>query len=266
MTAKKITTVNKIYEEVGSLIKTAKENIAKDAANQSKSSAEMFLESIGDTDLKLKDKIIEDNNRAIFLLLVDHVESDAYKVMAVCFNKSKNVITNFTFFNRRDTKPIEDYVRDRTFSNDYMGKITDECSREHCEYSYEDGIIYFLGEKGDLHIQIADLNKDAVKHIANVLKEAEDCKEELYSFEIDNTKYAAVNKKEVDALLGKKRCSIYSFLATLDFIYSKKENNKTRYEYRERIKDENGELHDNKYFAINLEKLAAAMVAMKESE
>lgn len=260
MAVKKITNVKEICAKVVGLQKDFAKKAADNAADQSKGSVEMFLKSIGDNALKLKDNIFEDKIRAILLLFVNDFDSDSYKVLAVCFNKQRKVITEITLFNYHNLNQIEDYIGDKILGNDYIGKIADVCRNACCTYSFEGNIIFYIGENADMRIKVADLNKYAVDKVMDILNDAEQGNDEIYEMVLDDTQYAAINKKCVFDRLGSNKCCICSILAKLGFIYTDLGGKKTRCYYRERIKDENGEKLETKYFAINLEKLAAAIM------
>lgn len=258
MAVKKVTNVNKILEEVKCLQKKLADGSTNKAGDQSKGSAKMFLKSIGDNKLKLKDNVIEDKNRAILLLFVNNLETETYEVLAVCYSKVRKAITDITCFDFRNTEQIENYIDYRILDVNYMGKVADICSHTDGIYLFEDGIIYSLDEKGDSYTQAANLNAYAIDKVMDILKNSEQDNEAIYNIEINNVKYAAINKEYVFAMLGKNKCRICSILAKLGYIYTNLGGKKTRYYYRERTKVKNEENEIN-YFAINMEKLASAM-------
>lgn len=259
MAVKKITNVKEICAKVENLQKKSAKKVVDNAVEQSKGSVEMFLRSIGDNDLKLKENVFEDKIRAILLLFVNNFDSDSYEVLAVCFNKQRKVITDLTFFDFHNLNQIENYISNKILGNDYIGKIADVCRNVCCTYSFEGNIIYCIDEKTNARIKVADLNKYAIDKVMDILNDAEQNTEEIYDMVIDDKQYAAINKDYVFNRLGNNKCCICSILAKLGFIYTDLGGKKTRCYYRERIKGKNGEKLETKYFAIDLKKLAAAI-------
>lgn len=258
---KRLTTVQKIIEKVNSAPKKHEAIITGSAAMPNKGSVESFLKMIGDNALNLKDKVIEDNTRAILLLLVNNEEHDLYEVLAICFSKSKNIVTDISFFNYRNCSEIENYVADRILGTDYMGKIADVCNVKSCTYSFEKNKVYSLDKEDNKH-PIANLNPFVTDITNGILDAAEKDNENIYEAEIEGTKYITIDKEYVFAALGKNKNCICRLLAKLGLIYTNQSGGKTRYYYRERTKgetkDENKEIHEVNYFAIDLEQLCAA--------
>lgn len=215
----------------------------------------IFLDYIENSDYSLKDKVIPGKNRAILLSMVNNVETDTYSIIAFCFNKLQNLISDVKIFDRTEHKSIEKYIATKILADYEMKRITTEYCSHSCEYYLENYELFFVGKDENLHKKVADFKKLAYLAV-DAFDMAKKNGMKIETFTIKGKKYTAISNDDLKELWGKNYNKNYNHLALLNIPFIDDDNGVNRKGYRHKSFDEKTKKSDKRYFAVETEKLA----------
>ncbi len=222
---------------------------------------ERFCEQIGDEHMVLADNIIQSRHKAVMLMLVEKSDTDDIAVLAFSYNLRKRSITEIKTFDRQNCEAIEKFVSAKLIGN-FMDKIADVCDSSKCEYLFENGNIYYIGEEGMVKSWVANINGFNVDKVAEIFNKAEEQGEKPFKKDIGGSDYLLIPKDVVDKILGRDKDRVCASLAESGVIYYSKgdgKNNNDRYSYRSRIKGDSGKVETIYYFGVKAEIYEAAV-------
>lgn len=165
---------------------------------------ERFCEQIGDEHMVLADNIIQSRHKAVMLMLVEKSDTDDIAVLAFSYNLRKRSITEIKTFDRQNCEAIEKFVSAKLIGN-FMDKITDVCDSSKCEYLFENGNIYYIGEEGMVKSWVANINGFNVDKVAEIFNKAEEQGEKPFKKDIGGSDYLLIPKDVVDKILGRDK-------------------------------------------------------------
>ncbi len=215
---------------------------------------------IHDTGHRLIDNIMVSGHKAVLLILAEDSETDNIIALAISYNNMKKSITDVAKLKRRDIQDVYRYIEDKLIGDVSMSKITQICDSKKCEYFYEDGIIYYIDEDKGTKEKIADINRTCFDKVKELFDKEKPC-----CMELKGERYLTVDKKTADEKLGSSHRNIYSRLSAIGFIFTRTENKKTRYSYREKEKTEGGKYISKEYFAVREDKYEALIKGSEAS-
>lgn len=221
---------------------------------------QIFCNFIGDEELTLLSNIIYHEHKAVLLLPVEDSETDDIKMLFVSFNMVKYCITYIAFINCKDVVSVSNNIRSKLGNGNYMQQAQNAC-KANCVYFFENNILYYAGELGNMRCKVADFNTYCIDKLSGLFAEAKKCNIVLQKMTIRGSEYIAVEKEFVDNYYGAGARNIYRYLSECGIIYKRREGVKNRYSHIVKKKNEKAV----EYFAVSLEMFNSLMKGRYEN-